>query len=117
MFTDEDTCIYPYKDYISLNKWQVNWDLLSKTYYSITMHLRLGKKVSYTTDCGETLEAHPSKCRGKGRGRGGLGCTFVDNVDDFDTDMALLLQPMDRSPAYHAGPLTPFQLPPPTLAP
>jgi hypothetical protein len=32
--------------------------LLSKTYYSITTHLRLGKKVSYATDCDETSEAH-----------------------------------------------------------
>jgi hypothetical protein len=42
----EDTLQCPYKDYSSLNRWQANKDLLSTTYFSVTMHLRQGKKVS-----------------------------------------------------------------------
>jgi hypothetical protein len=42
----EDTLQYPYKDYSSLNRWQDNMDLLSVLYFSVTTHLRQGKKVS-----------------------------------------------------------------------
>jgi hypothetical protein len=42
----EDTLQYPYKDYSSLDRWQANWDLLSAIYFSVTTHLRQGKKVS-----------------------------------------------------------------------
>jgi hypothetical protein len=42
----EDTLQYPYKDYSSLNRWQTNRDLLSAIYFSVTTHLRQGKKVS-----------------------------------------------------------------------
>jgi hypothetical protein len=46
----EDTLQCPYKDYSSLNRWQANRDLLlyllSVIYFSVTMHLRQGKKVS-----------------------------------------------------------------------
>jgi hypothetical protein len=41
----------PNKNYSSLNKWQANWVLLSTftfaIYYSVTMHLRQGKRVSF----------------------------------------------------------------------
>jgi hypothetical protein len=47
---DDDTLRCPYKDYSSLNRWQANRDLLSAftfcRYFSITTHLRQGKKVS-----------------------------------------------------------------------
>jgi hypothetical protein len=43
----EDTCIYPYKDYTSLNRWQANLVLLSIIYYSVTTRLREGKKLSF----------------------------------------------------------------------
>jgi hypothetical protein len=42
----EDTLQRPYKDYISLDRWQANRDLLSTIYFSVTTHLRQGKKVS-----------------------------------------------------------------------
>jgi hypothetical protein len=46
----EDTLQCPYKDYISLDKWQANRDLLSVFTFcnllSVTTHLRQGKKVS-----------------------------------------------------------------------
>jgi hypothetical protein len=42
----EDTLQCPYKDYSGLNRWQANKDLLSVIYFSITTHLRQGKKVS-----------------------------------------------------------------------
>jgi hypothetical protein len=46
----EDTLRCPYKDYSSLNRWQANRDLLSVftfcKLFSVTMHLRQGKKVS-----------------------------------------------------------------------
>jgi hypothetical protein len=42
----EDTLQFPYKDYSSLNRWQANMDLLSIIYFSVTTHLRQGKKVS-----------------------------------------------------------------------
>jgi hypothetical protein len=46
----EDTLQCPYKDYSSLDRWQANRDLLSvftsAIYFSITTHLRQGKKVS-----------------------------------------------------------------------
>jgi hypothetical protein len=42
----EDTLQCPYKDYSSLNRWQANRDLLSIIYFSVTTHLRQGKKVS-----------------------------------------------------------------------
>jgi hypothetical protein len=42
----EDTLQRPYKDYSSLNRWQANKDLLSAIYFSVTTHLRQGKKVS-----------------------------------------------------------------------
>jgi hypothetical protein len=45
-----DTLQCPYKDYSSLNRWQANMDLLSVftfcNLFSITTHLRQGKKVS-----------------------------------------------------------------------
>jgi hypothetical protein len=43
---DEEMLRCPYKDYNSLNMWQANKDLLSAMYYSVTIHLRQGKKVS-----------------------------------------------------------------------
>jgi hypothetical protein len=43
---DKDTLQCPYKDYCSLNRWQANRDLLSAIYFSVTTHLRQGKKVS-----------------------------------------------------------------------
>jgi hypothetical protein len=42
----EDTLQCPYKDYSSLNRWQANRDLLSVIYFSVTTHLRQGKKLS-----------------------------------------------------------------------
>jgi hypothetical protein len=42
----EDTLQRPYKDYSSLNMWQANRNLLSAIYFSVTTHLRQGKKVS-----------------------------------------------------------------------
>jgi hypothetical protein len=42
----EDTLQCPYKDYSSLDRWQANRDLLSAIYFSVTSHLRQGKKVS-----------------------------------------------------------------------
>jgi hypothetical protein len=42
----EDTLQCPYKDYSGLDRWQANRDLLSAIYFSVTMHLRQGKKVS-----------------------------------------------------------------------
>lgn len=42
----EDTLQCPHKDYSSLNRWQANRDLLSVIYFSVTTHLRQGKKVS-----------------------------------------------------------------------
>jgi hypothetical protein len=42
----EDTLQCPYKDYSSLDRWQANRNLLSATYFSVTTHLRQGKKVS-----------------------------------------------------------------------
>jgi hypothetical protein len=42
----EDTLQCLYKDYSSLNRWQANRDLLSVFYFSVTTHLRQGKKVS-----------------------------------------------------------------------
>jgi hypothetical protein len=42
----EDTLKCPYKDYSSLDRWQANRDLLSTIYFSVTTHLRQGKKVS-----------------------------------------------------------------------
>jgi hypothetical protein len=42
----EDTLQSPYKDYSSLDRWQANRDLLSAIYFSVTTHLRQGKKVS-----------------------------------------------------------------------
>jgi hypothetical protein len=42
----EDTLQCPYKDYSSLNRWQANRNLLSAIYFSVTTHLRQGKKVS-----------------------------------------------------------------------
>jgi hypothetical protein len=45
----EDTFQCPYKDYISLDRWQTNRDLLSVftfcNLFSAMMHLRQGKKV------------------------------------------------------------------------
>jgi hypothetical protein len=35
-----------YKEYSSINRLQANRDLLSAIYFSVTTHLRLGKKVS-----------------------------------------------------------------------
>jgi hypothetical protein len=43
---DENTLRCPYKDYISLNRCQANKDVLSAIYFSVTTHLRQGKKVS-----------------------------------------------------------------------
>jgi hypothetical protein len=47
---DEDTLQCPHKDYISLDRWQANRDLLSVfTFCNLLftmMHLRQGKKVS-----------------------------------------------------------------------
>jgi hypothetical protein len=43
----EETLRCKYKDYSSLNMWQANWVLLYAIYYSIMMHLRQGKKVSF----------------------------------------------------------------------
>jgi hypothetical protein len=43
----EDTCRCPHKDYSSLIRCQANMDLLSVIYFSVTTHLRLGKKVSF----------------------------------------------------------------------
>jgi hypothetical protein len=42
----EDMLQCPYKDYSSLDRWQANRDLLSAIYFSVTTHLRQGKKVS-----------------------------------------------------------------------
>jgi hypothetical protein len=46
----EDTLQCPYRDYSSLNRWQANRDLLSVLlsviYFSVTTHLRQGKKGS-----------------------------------------------------------------------
>jgi hypothetical protein len=42
----EDMLQCPYKDYSSLDRWQANRDLLSVIYFSVTTHLRQGKKVS-----------------------------------------------------------------------
>jgi hypothetical protein len=42
----EDTLQCPYKDYSSLDKWQADRNLLSAIYFSVTTHLRQGKKVS-----------------------------------------------------------------------
>jgi hypothetical protein len=42
----EDTLQCPYKNYSSLDRWQANRDLLSAIYFSVTSHLRQGKKVS-----------------------------------------------------------------------
>jgi hypothetical protein len=42
----EDTLQCPYKHYSSLNRWQTNRDLLFAIYFSVTTHLRQGKKVS-----------------------------------------------------------------------
>jgi hypothetical protein len=42
----EDTLKCPYKNYSSLDRWQANSDLLSVIYFSVTTHLRQGKKVS-----------------------------------------------------------------------
>jgi hypothetical protein len=42
----EDTLQCPHKDYSSLNRWQANRNLLSAIYFSVTTHLRQGKKVS-----------------------------------------------------------------------
>jgi hypothetical protein len=42
----ENTLQCPYNDYSSLNRWQANRDLLSVIYFSVTTHLRQGKKVS-----------------------------------------------------------------------
>jgi hypothetical protein len=46
----EDAHRCPHKNYISLSRWQANWDLLSVitlcNYYSVMTHLRQGKKVS-----------------------------------------------------------------------
>jgi hypothetical protein len=42
----EDTLRCSYKDYSSLDRWQANRDLLSVIYFSITTHLRQGKKIS-----------------------------------------------------------------------
>jgi hypothetical protein len=42
----EDTLQCPYKDNSCLNRWQANRDLLSAIYFSVTTHLRQGKKVS-----------------------------------------------------------------------
>jgi hypothetical protein len=41
----EDMLQCLYKDYSSRNRWQANRDLLSAIYFSVTMHLRQGKKV------------------------------------------------------------------------
>jgi hypothetical protein len=47
---DEDTLQCPYKDYSSLDRWQANNDLVSAftsaIYFSVTTHLRQGKKAS-----------------------------------------------------------------------
>jgi ABC-type arginine transport system permease subunit len=43
----EEILRYPYKNYSSLNRWQANWVLLYVIYYSVTTHLRQGKKVSF----------------------------------------------------------------------
>jgi hypothetical protein len=47
---DEDTLIHPYKEYSSLNRCHTNRDLLSTfilyNLFSVTIHLRQGKKVS-----------------------------------------------------------------------
>jgi hypothetical protein len=46
----ENTLQCPYKDYSSLNRWHANRDLLSvftlRNLFSVTTHLRQGKKVS-----------------------------------------------------------------------
>jgi hypothetical protein len=42
----EDMLQCLYKDYSSLNIWQANRYLLSVIYFSVTMRLRQGKKVS-----------------------------------------------------------------------
>jgi hypothetical protein len=42
----EDMLQCPYKHYSSLNRWQANRDLLFAIYFSVTTHLRQGKKVS-----------------------------------------------------------------------
>jgi hypothetical protein len=42
----EDTLQCSYKDYSSLDRWQANRDLLSAIYFSVTTHLRQGKRVS-----------------------------------------------------------------------
>jgi asparagine synthetase B (glutamine-hydrolysing) len=41
----EDTLQCPYKDYSSFDRWQANRDLLSAICFSVTTHLRQGKKV------------------------------------------------------------------------
>jgi hypothetical protein len=42
----EDTLQCSYKDYSCLDRWQANSDLLYAIYFSVTTHLRQGKKVS-----------------------------------------------------------------------
>jgi hypothetical protein len=42
----EDMLQCSYKDYSSIERWQANRDLLSVIYFSVTTHLRQGKKVS-----------------------------------------------------------------------
>jgi hypothetical protein len=51
--------------------------LLYVVYYSVTMHLRRGKKVSYATDCGEMSEAHLVRVRG-------LGCPIQQSVHEVN---------------------------------
>jgi hypothetical protein len=55
----EDTLQCPYKDYSSLNRWKANMDLLFAIYFSVTTHLRQGKKVSPVASRRGLLEAVP----------------------------------------------------------
>jgi hypothetical protein len=42
----DDMLRCPHNDYSSLNRWQANRDLLYVIYFSVTTHIRQGKKVS-----------------------------------------------------------------------
>jgi hypothetical protein len=47
---------------VVLTSGHANWVtfcIYFQTYYYVTTHVRLVKKVSYAADCGETSEAHP----------------------------------------------------------
>jgi hypothetical protein len=61
----EDTLRCPYKDYSSLNKWQGNMVLLSAllsvNYFSVTTHIRQGKKVSILSSGGVNHAPVPSR--------------------------------------------------------